>query len=366
MQTPPPTVVTANNGTSDSDSDSNRIRLGLVSALTVTQQAVCCDTESDKSTALVLYGEAIKQLEEIIPFIPHGHAEVLTMYSSVYTHRISELKDELAREEARNSKYLVPEFAIQFNEHPVPPNTTPDVPENGVRKPFWLMSLLSTSLQSGAFITPDLYLTKEVWVQNGSHLVVKAVTAKTRYCEVLVDLLAPFQSIDQTDITLVQRTLDYFLTNSEKAWKVLQKEIPTAEQHHTSGSQQQQNQQKDRKGTVSAASHRAWNALRSRMTDNSKKTEPSVTYNSYIPWLVSLLESSQALDQLITYYASPYLANEGISQRLTKISHHFYYTTCSFVLKDAFTLLHRSMRKQRESYSRLFPAHFLQEATKTL
>eukprot|EP01060_Flectonema_neradi_P004827 TRINITY_DN13162_c0_g1_i1.p1 TRINITY_DN13162_c0_g1~~TRINITY_DN13162_c0_g1_i1.p1 ORF type:complete len:380 (+),score=71.84 TRINITY_DN13162_c0_g1_i1:46-1140(+) len=363
MESPPPTST---NGVWDSESDSSRIRRNLVSALTVAQQAVCCDTEGDKSTALMLYGEAAKQLEEIIPFIPDGHADVLMKYSGVYNHRVSELRDELAREEARNSEYLVPEFAVQFNEHPVPPNTTPEVPEHGVRKPFWLMAVLSTSLQSGAFITPDLYLTKEVWVQNGSHLVIKAVPAKTRYCECVVDLLAPFQSIDLTDAALVQKSLDGFLTNCEKAWKVLQKEIPSAEQHHTSNSQQQQQQQKDKKGTVSAVSHRAWNALRSRMADNSKKTEPSVTYNSYIPWLVSLLEAAQSIDQLITYYASPYLTNEKISQRLTKISHHFYYTTCSFILKDAFTLLHRSMRKQRESYSRLFPAHFLQEATKAL
>ena len=330
------------------------IRLNITSALTVAQQAVCADTEGDRVAALTLYEEASRQLEEIIPFVPSEHAEVMVRYSGIYAKRVAELRDELALTARPPGALRIPQFTSNFI--PQEPCTVlpPELPIL-LRRPFWLMQLLSHSVQKGAMLTPDVYVPRLVWTQDGAHLAVRGVVAKTRYCEQMVDLLAGAtgQELLSVEVGVLCHRLDELTEGAEDVWKQLQKALPRADVDHST-----EQVEKSRVGQA----QRAWMALRSRMTDASenKRTEPSVAYNSYLPWLVSVLESLQALDPLVAQsHPAPVL------QRLHKLASHLYLCLCSFVLKDMFTLLYRHMRKLRESFSRLFPKSFL-ETNKTV
>ncbi|KAJ9437939.1 putative 40S ribosomal protein S33 [Diplonema papillatum] len=338
------------------------VKQSLIKALTLAQQAVCADTEGDRATALILYSESTKQLEEIIPFVPSEHAKVMTKYSSVYSRRVTELREELTCAESHDTQFVVPQFIVQFNERITPSTTKIPTPPASIRRPFWLMRILSQTVQSGANITPEVYVGKDVWTQDGAHLVVKAIPAKTKYCETVVDLLAGLQDLDTGNTALVARYLDEFLTSSDVAYKAVQRELPA-----DAAQMQRENQAEQRTGSKTAHVARAWSAFRNRLTDtSSKKTEPSVTYNSYLPWLVSLLEACQVVDAFIALYSSPSQppGADAVLQRLYAISTRFYSGLCAFVLRDLFTLLYRHMRKLRESYSRLFPAHFLTATSK--
>eukprot|EP01059_Diplonema_ambulator_P029893 TRINITY_DN4983_c0_g1_i1.p1 TRINITY_DN4983_c0_g1~~TRINITY_DN4983_c0_g1_i1.p1 ORF type:complete len:336 (+),score=71.38 TRINITY_DN4983_c0_g1_i1:316-1323(+) len=328
--------------------NADSIKARLLKALTVAQQAVCADTEGDRVTALTLYEVCVKELDDIIPFVPEGHARVMKNYSKVYTQRVVELKTEVSYTTQKEGQGLVPNFLIHFSEQvPAAVCNRPDVPV-AIRRPFWLIRVLSMSVQTGVFITDDLYLSKDIWTQDGAYLFVKGFAAKTKYCEQMVDLMNGFPQVDLTNVDLVVRELDGFLKGAEAALKQLQKEIP----HEISKSHKIDKQPNQ--------AQRVWSAFRTRITE-SKKTEPSAAYNSYLPWLVSLLEACQALDSWLAYYSTAPLNSEPAVHRLKLISKHLYCGLCSFVSKDLFTLLSRHMRKLRESYSRLFPDNFLVE-----
>eukprot|EP01061_Rhynchopus_euleeides_P022070 TRINITY_DN35973_c0_g1_i1.p1 TRINITY_DN35973_c0_g1~~TRINITY_DN35973_c0_g1_i1.p1 ORF type:complete len:344 (+),score=117.80 TRINITY_DN35973_c0_g1_i1:63-1094(+) len=337
------------------------IRVNLVRALSIAQQAVSADTEGDRVTALTLYEECSRQLEDVIPFVPQQHADVMARYSGIYTKRVAELKDEVTVTSSHSDdSFCIPKFTISFVPAQLTAAPPPETPVL-LRRPFWLMKIISKTVQSGAMVTEELYIPRAVWVHDGAHLSVKGVVAKTKYCEQVVDLVSSYhmssQGLDTGDVTLLCHKLDQLLDGVEAAWKHLQKDIPRADVDHPAD-------QADKSRVGSA--QRAWQALRLRMGDSSenKKTEPSVAYNSYLPWLVSLFESLQALDPIVAQFCngSP---SEAVLQRLHRLSGHLYLCLCSFVLKDMFTLLYRYMRRLRESFSRLYPKDFL-EASKNL
>eukprot|EP01064_Diplonema_japonicum_P012266 TRINITY_DN19730_c0_g2_i1.p1 TRINITY_DN19730_c0_g2~~TRINITY_DN19730_c0_g2_i1.p1 ORF type:complete len:361 (+),score=58.90 TRINITY_DN19730_c0_g2_i1:66-1085(+) len=330
------------------------IKTCLLRALTLAQQAVSADTEGDRVTALTLYDVCVKDLERIIPFVPEGHAKVMKNYSRVYTQRVLELKMEVSSTVQKETGVVIPKFPIHFIEQ-VPPalGTRPEVPSH-IRRPFWLMKVLSLSVQTGVYITDDLYSPKDVWTQDGGYLFVKGFVAKTRYCEQMVDLMGGFAQVDLTNVDLVAKELDVFMKGAEAALKQLQKEIPNEISKSTTSTAKFDKQP--------SQAQRAWSAFRSRINE-SKKTEPSVAYNSYLPWLVSLLEASLALDAWLGYYSTAPLNSELAVHKLSTISSHLYFGFCSFVSKDLFTLLNRYIRKLRESYSRLFPDNFLIQLT---
>eukprot|EP01062_Namystynia_karyoxenos_P003315 TRINITY_DN1117_c0_g4_i1.p1 TRINITY_DN1117_c0_g4~~TRINITY_DN1117_c0_g4_i1.p1 ORF type:complete len:381 (+),score=129.45 TRINITY_DN1117_c0_g4_i1:74-1144(+) len=329
-----------------------KIRERLVHALLSAQQAVCADTEGDKETALALYTESSAVLEQILPFVPVEHGRVMGAQSSIYADRAAELRAERVEMAADAAAAVVPHFAVHFVEQPAPPRPPSDAVPGAIRRPFWLMRQISQSMQDGAYFTEAVYVPKAVWYQHGAQQAVRAVGAKIRYCERLCDLLSQLLEAPIGDTTALVQALDEFLEQAEALLRQLHKEMPKAEQQEREAVVAVTPQQPaTRFGT-------AWNALRSRIADGKKASEPSATYNSYIPWLVNVFENVQRIDKWILHFALPEHGSDAVTQRLHKLSSHFYFGPCAFVLRDMFLLLQRFMKKSRESYSRLFPDSF--------
>eukprot|EP01065_Artemidia_motanka_P004046 TRINITY_DN11959_c0_g1_i1.p1 TRINITY_DN11959_c0_g1~~TRINITY_DN11959_c0_g1_i1.p1 ORF type:complete len:345 (+),score=96.00 TRINITY_DN11959_c0_g1_i1:54-1088(+) len=327
------------------------IRGRLVHALVSAQQAVSADTEGDTDTALPLYSEASAVLEQILPFVPEGHAKVMAHNSSIYADRAAELRKEMIELAAgAGSAGVVPAFPVQFVERPPPPLPTESVPGT-IRRPFWLMRQVSLSMQTGAYLTSAIFVPKAVWYQPGAHTIVKAVGAKIRYCENLCGLIERLLEAGTSSVPVLVRALDAFTEDAEGLLRSLHKDIPKAEQ-------------KDREAAVPSQHGRAklLAALRNPREWSSalrpQAREPDATYNSYIPWLVNVFETAQRIDLWIQVFARPEHGSDAVIQRLHKISTHFYFGLCAFVVRDMFLLLQRYIKRSQESYSRLFPHGF--------
>lgn len=66
---------------------------------------------------------------------------------------------------------------------------------SGVRRPFYLMRLIAGSIETGGYITPRLYVPKELWSQAGVKLV--ALETKVRMLDLLYTGLDGFERFDE-------------------------------------------------------------------------------------------------------------------------------------------------------------------------
>ena len=70
----------------------------------------------------------------------------------------------------------------------LPPEPAPSGADEW-RRPFWLMRVLKTSMQSGGYLTPDgrVFVPSRIWVQKGARFI--GLAAKIECCQLLVSEL---------------------------------------------------------------------------------------------------------------------------------------------------------------------------------
>jgi hypothetical protein len=57
------------------------------------------------------------------------------------------------------------------------------------------MRVLSRSMQDGAFVTPDLYVSKNIWYQDGAMTAVTYIEPKVKFLSGLCEAIEPLQQI---------------------------------------------------------------------------------------------------------------------------------------------------------------------------
>jgi len=85
------------------------------------------------------------------------------------------------------------EYLLLEKPHDVP---EPEMlPQKIILRPFWLMRLLSRSMFEGGYLTPRVYVPKQLWYQKG----VKYVAIETKY-QACINLLQHLQKIKNTNV----------------------------------------------------------------------------------------------------------------------------------------------------------------------
>jgi len=85
------------------------------------------------------------------------------------------------------------EYLLLEKPHDVP---EPEMlPQKIILRPFWLMRLLSRSMYEGGYLTPRVYVPKQLWYQKG----VKYVAIETKY-QACINLLQHLQKIKDTNV----------------------------------------------------------------------------------------------------------------------------------------------------------------------
>jgi len=86
------------------------------------------------------------------------------------------------------------------------------IPKKLILRPFWLMRLLSRSMSDGGYLTPRMYVPKQLWYQKG----VKYVAIETKY-QACINLYQHLQKIENANIENLSELSDIL--------KILEKEI---------------------------------------------------------------------------------------------------------------------------------------------
>ncbi|KAL0488357.1 laminin subunit gamma [Acrasis kona] len=263
--------------------------------------------------------------------------------------------------------FFAPIFTVPFVEEKLQPQGDIQPPQQSIHRPFWLMKTLSLTMIEGGYLTPGLYIPKSVWFQNGAKLF--GQQAKINFCCNISNSLQELSKIDKGNKKLLLEQLNKFITHMEREQKELNKQLPSSSANPSGTSQAKDiSEKKQELYNANASTSSASKYLSSKMFGFGKsiyksamglvanRTKEDTTEHPYVPWLISIFEHAQFLDNWIVHFEKE--PSGDVNERLEKISSFFYFVLCHFVLQDLNILLERYMRKSRESFSRLFPKSY--------
>lgn len=412
-----------------------QIKYYLHEALSVSSQAVQADSNlnSDPIRSHSLYKECSHRIEHVIPFLPDEYADILGKFSKVYLERANRLRDQITgqeylvetKEDLKTKNPLNPNSGlvsgssqgglnqnqeygsqdglgnstgnvglstgtntlvntglndtptkIEFEIQDIPEFSHSEyqkIPADMVRRPFWLMNLLSTSIKSGAHISPNLYISRDVWFQkkiSGKHL--QNLHVKMMFCERLYIMLKEL-SLNQnllfsgtnkeSTYAFLGERLDDFMKKAEKEYELLSKTI--------------QNSKTKKLFALGKIYSRVFSTNKKGANVNNNETnlyeiaqQNSVTNGTnqgydnvpYVPVLSKLFDHCQYLDDwfvhVVKYQKSlPSDSPEAfvksvknVRQLLESIAIFLYFRLCGFVLSDLHILLEYYLRQMRDSF----------------
>lgn len=320
------------------------VREALSSTICILQQASAADMAGDVDAALLLYVSAAARFEQLVQIIPTEHAEVVSHHIQNIRQRAEDLRTDKTRKSVVND---YPKFPVQFHNQAIPlDDRRHAIPHATILRPYWLMRTLSKSIQQGAFITPDLYVSKDVWYQDGATTVVTYIGPKVRFLSNFCDAIEPLQQVTSLgDAKKVLKVLDQFLRVGEELKNVFDADVGKAK-----GSDAIAQRSKIERGV--------WEFIHKGQTMlKSWKVQQDATYNSYVVWSVNVLEQTQLLDRWTQYFlqAEGGAGHNEVLERLHQVSALLYFSVCSFLVQDMMLLTERFLEKSRESVSRFLP-----------
>ncbi|KAG5476192.1 hypothetical protein LSCM4_05152 [Leishmania orientalis] len=308
----------------------------LMEALAVLQQATALDFSGGVEETVEMYIAAVTRLDAVAEVLPSDLAETVKRNTEAIRRKI----DMLRRSRwTREQPALFPSFTIQFVPVPVPIEDY-RVPRSPFSRVFWLMRLLKRSIHQGAFFTPSLYVSREVWIQDGCGSSLRFVGAKMKYMSALCSAMEPLRSMTTLgDIEKTEMHLRRFTDVERELRSTLDSEIGRV---------------KDAKPKKSV-----WGALAKKA---KSWTHQESNYDVCLTWASSALEQGQLFERWHIYFTqaikgvSP--VQSGIPRILDLLQHigvQLYSGLCVFLLHDMTILVERYQCKCQKSMTRLLP-----------
>eukprot|EP00160_Parvularia_atlantis_P013786 Unigene3057_Nuclearia_a/m.9402 Unigene3057_Nuclearia_a/g.9402 ORF Unigene3057_Nuclearia_a/g.9402 Unigene3057_Nuclearia_a/m.9402 type:complete len:325 (-) Unigene3057_Nuclearia_a:60-1034(-) len=309
------------------------------SALLRAEEAVRADAEGNYKQALVCYKDAILLLDEqVLEAVPEEQRDKLIEAITSYTNRVDIIITNIP-ELGRNMP--PPSLsAFTFKEQP-PIGTMPETaPSDPLRRPYWLMKLLALTMTRGGYMTPKLYVPRNVWFQQGAKFT--AIESKFTNCETILIWLQKLQDETLTDTNKVSKDLDEFIAQLENVQNALARKlkfISELKQEKNVAVQNMSARLAQMGSKISKSVERLQaNVMRLKIDDDT----------AYIELLIQVFELSQFFNNWINHFEA---AQEAIIvNKLKRVSDFFYNVLCAFVLRDFSMLLERYMKKTRQSF----------------
>ncbi|EPY41123.1 hypothetical protein AGDE_02802 [Angomonas deanei] len=215
------------------------------------------------------------------------------------------------------------------------------VPQSTFARVFWLMRRLATSIQQGAYLTPHLFVSKEVWHQEGAENNIHYISAKTKYLSSLCEALDSLRSVNTLgDFAKIIKLLNKFVTTEKSLRDTLD---------HDMG--------RSKDGGKSKKS--MWGVFSRKM-----KVTTGGDLNVLLTWAVNALEQGQLCERWMIYYKQastldgsvvPAKEVEEVMGILQGISKQFYSGMCMFLLQDMTQLVGRYNEKGMKSALKILP-----------
>ncbi|KAJ3055035.1 hypothetical protein HK097_011671 [Rhizophlyctis rosea] len=270
-------------------------------------------------------------------------------------------------------------FESVLLEDPTIHEQPPTPPSDPTRHPFYLMRLLHQTMTVGGYLTPSLYVPRQLWFQSGARFV--AIEAKLVACEQLLVYLTKLRQIGNTDVVTLQRELVEFESAVDGLRKDLTRKLrfidegvgsPLSATTMTPKASPLSPYPPDitspvlpssasilstSSSTTSTNRFSTWSNKLSKSMEKlniQRKTDRVLDSTSFIDLLVRLFEQSRVLADWLDALENGMLvgANPGLVQelvgRLGRISAFFGMVVVPFVLRDFEMLLERFLKKMRQ------------------
>lgn len=218
--------------------------------------------------------------------------------------------------------------------HTVQPKPDP-APEDAVRVPYWLMRNLASSIESGGYVTPKVYVPRAVWFQNGAKFT--AITSKYESCELLLDFLAKLQEENPEDPEHLCKELDTFCASLTEIQNSLARNLS-----YIAEIRDESVKKSKFRNAVNIIKKKSsqWGNMASKVEDNT----------SYINLIQGVCMRSQFIESWLVQYESGEADHDLVLANLRRISDFFFTVFLTFVMKDFNTLLARFVRKSTDDF----------------
>lgn len=298
-------------------------------ALLKAQEAVQADHACMYDKAVSLYKESILLLDaHVLVTLSDEEREKLMEIITMYTNRVDLIYSQIP--ELADNEVNINEF--EFKES-LPIGSLPDpAPASIYYRPFWMMRLLAQTMTRGGYMTPKLYVPRNVWFQLGAKFT--AIEAKFTACETVLIYLLKLKDEDITDKNMLAKQLEEFCQQLDTVQNALARKLRYINEIK---SDKQVTKLAQVGNIISKSVERLQaNVMKLRIDDDS----------AYIELLIKIFETSQFLEQWMTKFDN----EPVIISKLKRISEFFYSVMCTFVIRDFNILLERYMKKTRQSF----------------
>ncbi|CCW61786.1 unnamed protein product [Phytomonas sp. EM1] len=308
----------------------------LIQNLTILQQATSLNHADKINEAVKMYTAAMVRLDALIPNLSPELA-LLVRRNTEDVGRIIHLLRSSSSNQDEVSPY--PTFPIQFSPVSIPMEVY-KAPEQPGFRVYWLMRLLMRSIQSGAFLTPDLYVFREVWHQCGAAASLCFIEAKICYFSSLCSAMEPLTSMSAPgDMSKVLQALQKFSSCERELRETLQSCMEKRE---------------DAKSTRKTM----WSLFSKMKKWRHQEGDIEVA----LSWACNVLEQAQLFEHWYIYFTQATLFRNRMSHQVKEIINtiqlittQLYKGPCSLLLQDMITLVQRFQCKCRKSIVHLLP-----------
>ncbi|CCW67918.1 unnamed protein product [Phytomonas sp. Hart1] len=308
----------------------------LIQDLTILQQATSLNHADKNSEAVKMYTTALDRLDALIPNLPSELALLVRRNTEDVGRIVNLLRSSSSKQEEVS---LYPTFPIQFSPASIPLEDY-QAPEQPIFRVYWLMRLLMRSIQSGAFLTPNLYVFREVWHQDGGSNSLCFIEAKTCYFSSLCSAMEPLTSMCMPgDAPKVLKALQKFLSSEEELCETL-------------------NRSMGKRKMAKPAKKMMWGLFSKMKKWGHQEGDIEVA----LSWACNVLEQAQLFEHWYIYFTQATLFRnhmplqvKEIIETIQHITTRLYKGPCILLLKDMFILVQRFQCKCRKSIVHFLP-----------
>ncbi|KAM0749854.1 hypothetical protein T439DRAFT_381412 [Meredithblackwellia eburnea MCA 4105] len=243
-----------------------------------------------------------------------------------------------------------PPTSSLFLANPPPPEPTPTFPLPPLRRPFHLMRQICQSIESGAYITPRLYVPKQMWSQAGVKLV--AVETKVRMLDLL---LTGLEGADKAGEGLVRLQGFWEGVRAKEGAAAFAKELEDLE-GLMSGIQSTLAKKLGYGSSgkkTTGASFSAWSSKISRSLDRVTNGRSLDSPATYVESISRVFRHAQSIDNHLValavadggYGSLESRETQRIEKGLRRASDFFGQVICQFILRDLGIFLDKYVKR---------------------
>lgn len=334
------------------DEAENQLLKRIGTALEKARDAVSADKTGDYETAVSSYKATVQLLQLETDNLPIENRTSLADKIKKYQNRIDSLersiptlsKEVTAAPEPSREAALFPEVSppdnmalpaipvelvlptlrmvphVSFEEvsEVYDKEKEGEVPFKDSYKPYWLITKILKTIQTGGYITPNLYVPKSVWILEGAKF--PSVEAKVTACVQIVYCLKTLDGVKVEDSLEVEKNLEAVLATLDSVRMDLSKGLTYISANGKGA---------EKKGLFSSLA----SGVNKTMTKLAEKAKED---DAYIGMLVEALQCALKLNSWLEYYDKEGGNCVGL---LMRCSEFFSNVLLMFALKDLAILL---------------------------